>query len=126
MVLIYLPMVISLQRLYKQFLNTYLQMMSAGEIAFKHFSLTEELQKQLVEQVELRKKLEREFQSLKGIFPQAYNVIFMTQCFSLAFLSFCKSQLFLLMFRPFMLFQQETHCSTIRFFSNYEVPFSQR
>lgn len=27
---------------------------------------TEELQKQLLEQVELRKKLEREFQSLKG------------------------------------------------------------
>jgi len=30
------------------------------------FILTEELQKQLVEQVELRKKLEREFQNLKG------------------------------------------------------------
>lgn len=29
--------------------------------------LTEELQKQLVEQVELRKKLEREFQNLKGV-----------------------------------------------------------
>ncbi len=27
---------------------------------------TEELQKQLLEQVEIRKKLEREFQSLKG------------------------------------------------------------
>lgn len=31
------------------------------------FFLTEELQKQLVEQVELRKKLEREFQNLKGV-----------------------------------------------------------
>lgn len=30
------------------------------------FVFTEELQKQLVEQVELRKKLEREFQHLKG------------------------------------------------------------
>lgn len=30
------------------------------------FGLTEELQKQLVEQMELRKKLEREFQHLKG------------------------------------------------------------
>lgn len=30
------------------------------------FGFAEELQKQLVEQVELRKKLEREFQHLKG------------------------------------------------------------
>lgn len=49
--------------------------MSAVEITEKHFSSTEELQKQLVEQVELRKKLEREFQSLKGI--DEYIVIFM-------------------------------------------------
>lgn len=33
---------------------------------FLLYILTEELQKQLVEQVELRKKLEREFQNLKG------------------------------------------------------------
>ena len=33
---------------------------------FLAFGFTEELQKQLVEQVELRKKLEREFQHLKG------------------------------------------------------------
>ena len=33
---------------------------------FFAFGFTEELQKQLVEQVELRKKLEREFQHLKG------------------------------------------------------------
>lgn len=38
------------------------------EINIPGFSSTEELQKQLVEQVELRKKLEREFQSLKGNF----------------------------------------------------------
>lgn len=33
---------------------------------FSNYIFTEELQKQLVEQVELRKKLEREFQTLKG------------------------------------------------------------
>lgn len=101
LVLSYLFRAIRLNRLYKLLLNNHLGIMSAVEITVKHFSLTEELQKQLVEQVELRKKLEREFQSLKGISDLIYKyiVIFTKQWFSLepsfiylrlSFFSSCK------------------------------------
>lgn len=44
--------------------------------------IIEDLQKQLLEQVELRKKLEREFQSLKGKQQQCFTTLMMTCMFS--------------------------------------------